>query len=346
MRSLSVGRLLFAFATIGVLLGGTRQTLAQDKSKPEKVRFETFDGVELHGSFYPSHKGNQSPCVLMLHNSESNRSKANWDSLARTLQEDYAVLTFDFRGHGDSDTVQPQLFWSQRMNQTLRGYNPNKTSISVKDFSGNSAYWPMLVNDVAAAKRFLDRQNDAGRCNSSNTILVAAGDACALASLFMASEWKRQLVDLLTPMNQWPFAGKDIAGAVWLSFNSNLRGNNFQVTSWFTQVSPQIKDKVPMYFLCGEGDSRNKTFCEGIVRSLKQGGGPKGVDKLTGVRPVDGSKSLAGMELLKDGLKTKALIAKYVEEVMDKRGAAPPQKKDIEKQPVYPVPLNKFGFQQ
>ena len=71
------------------------------------VKIVTADGVKLNANFYPSEKKN-APTVLMLHPiGDGKSSKApEWKSLADALQKGgYAVLTFDFRGHGDSTTI-------------------------------------------------------------------------------------------------------------------------------------------------------------------------------------------------------------------------------------------------
>src|SRR5204862_4095410 len=113
-----------------------------------------------------------------LHKIGGNREQDGWDDLAKKLQANYAVLTFDFRGHGDSTDVVPgpMGFWRYPDNRSL-GSNPNKKTISWKDFP--KGYYPMLVNDIAAARHFLDVQTNANRCNSSNLILIGAQDGAA-----------------------------------------------------------------------------------------------------------------------------------------------------------------------
>src|SRR5690349_13825787 len=80
---------------------GAKATAQKPKGdKPEKVRFESYDHVELHGSFYVSKAGSNAPCVIMLHGVGGNREQEGWDELAEKLRPNYSVLTFDFRGHG------------------------------------------------------------------------------------------------------------------------------------------------------------------------------------------------------------------------------------------------------
>ena len=149
--------------------------------KPEEVKFDTADKVELHGTFYASGK-NKSPCVILVHKIGGNRQQQGLEKLARALQEsNYAVLSFDLRGHGDSTSVE-RTFWQVPTNATLiRGANISKEKISYRDFA--PTYYPMLANDLSAAKRYLDQQNNAGSCNSSNTIVIGAEEGAAIGAL-------------------------------------------------------------------------------------------------------------------------------------------------------------------
>src|SRR6516165_7794699 len=76
-------------------------------AEPERVRFETVDYVTIQGTYYPSDKGKRAPCAILLHPIGENSQMEGWDDLAKTLQKKgIAVLTFDFRGHGDSTSVE------------------------------------------------------------------------------------------------------------------------------------------------------------------------------------------------------------------------------------------------
>src|SRR5262249_36398942 len=90
-----------------------------DKPDGEKVAFQSADGVTLVGSWYAGAKGQDSPCALLLHDARESRRAAGWEALARSLQEKgFAVLTFDFRGHGDSTAV-TRDFWDDATNRSL-----------------------------------------------------------------------------------------------------------------------------------------------------------------------------------------------------------------------------------
>src|SRR5688572_7747708 len=158
-----------------VLLGFARAAAAQEaeSSLPEKVRFVTADGVTIFGTFYKGPKA--APTVLMLHGlgATENRSKKNWIELAKTLQKDFSVLTFDFRGHGESTEVDGKLYASFKPNQyaTKGGFRADRTRLDFKDIEKHA--YPLFCNDIAAAKSYLERtKNDLGLCNVQNFLVV------------------------------------------------------------------------------------------------------------------------------------------------------------------------------
>lgn len=75
---------------------------ASGSEEPQIVEFPSVDGTQLTGTYYPPANPDATVVVLM-HMLNSDRTA--WDEFANRLYQDgtYAVLTFDFRGHGDSD---------------------------------------------------------------------------------------------------------------------------------------------------------------------------------------------------------------------------------------------------
>src|SRR4051794_2517889 len=98
---------------------------ASGQGKGEEVNFETIDGVKIQGTYWSSAKAKKAPVVMMLHDFKAgkggNRGEAGWKSLAEGLnKQGFAVLTFDFRGHGESTTVNPMVFWNYPFNKPPR----------------------------------------------------------------------------------------------------------------------------------------------------------------------------------------------------------------------------------
>lgn len=315
-------------------------------AEPERVKFDTFDQVEIHGTFYPGSSGTKSNCVMLLHALGGSSQQEGWDDLARRLQaKGFAVLTFDFRGHGDSTTVGPG-FWTILPNQRLRRFQAGrpKDQISYKDFTN---LYELLspVNDIVAAKRYLDRRNDAGDCNSANVVVVGAESGAVLGALWVWEEWHRPRAQMglggFQVAGATQMEGQDISGAVYLSLVPQIvhgreRFNIAQqLDSWFRNP---VRDRVPMLFLYGEQDKQAARFARYVYRTVLHGDKLK----LTVEKDIKGTK-LAGHELLgKPSLPTENYITEYVTKVMQDRVKNPYAKKDVERTRSFLVPLGQL----
>jgi len=75
---------------------------AQQISSPRDVSLHTPDGTVLKGTYFAS--GKQGPGVLLLH--QCNQQRRLWDVLAERLASSgINVLTFDYRGYGESGGI-------------------------------------------------------------------------------------------------------------------------------------------------------------------------------------------------------------------------------------------------
>jgi pimeloyl-ACP methyl ester carboxylesterase len=324
---------------LGLLLGvallvGLGANPARAAEKPTKVQFETGDGVTLQGSFWQGGKGKEEPTVLLLHKIGSDSHKDGWDSLAGKLQEKgYSVLSFDFRGHGNSQTVDTK-FWSAAFAYNARGIKGGgldkngkpKDSINQKDFT--PAYLPYLVNDIAAAKLFLDERNDGGECNSHALIVIGAEDGAALGALWMASEWSRCIATVtpsvvgsrVGPPYEDP-EGKAQFAAVWLTMAPALGGKHSVSGPLHSALALVGKEKkVPMGFLYGDGDETGKTHAGDFLRIIK-GSDPKESKLVLTASTAIKDTKLAGSALLRGELPTEQMILNYLSEVRDKSKA-------------------------
>jgi len=314
MRGHLAARLIFAAGLCTALLHPS-PARAQ---KVDRVKFDTCDGVELHGSWYG--KDSKSTCVILLHTIGGNSQQDGWDRLAKALNEKgFAVLSFDFRGHGNSTTILP-TFWGRTYNQGLRGAGKAE-SINYKDFQ--RSYHPILVNDIAAAKAFLDRRNDAGECNSRSIILVGAQEGATLGLLWLYSEWYRfQVVNNFTGKLDTTPEGKNVIACVWLS----MTGGQYDLGTWLRATG---KDKkIPMGFLYGANDASAAAFAQKWARDLKGTTAP--TKDLTAADAIPKS-SLAGHALLRKDLDTADRIANYCTKVLEKVTPPDPAKVEFEK---------------
>lgn len=299
----------------------------------QEVQFDTADGVTLKGSFY-SGGNNKASCVILLHEFGSDRTKGGWDALAKELQKKgFAVLSFDFRGHNDSCTVDPQKFWNFPMNnQTfVRGKNGDTIdhkAIKLKKFT----YLPWMTNDIQAAKRYLEQRNDASDCNVSNLCLIGAKEGAGLGALWMFQETthRRMIPNPVNPLfapivdPKLRMHSEDLAGAVWLSMPEKV-----YATSVKTMLQPPaIRDKVPMLFVYGTKDDVSSRTADTILRDLKKSSTAK-VPATTRDLKMEGKA--AGGELLG---KDDAKIANYLFNILEKRAEKPWAKRDTEKLPL------------
>lgn len=323
---LSPRRVLVGLCLLAGLLVVTALSSAQDSKdgKGEKVKFDTVDGVSLHGLFFAGAKRN-SPTVLMLHGLGEDPRKKDWISLAETLnREGYAVLAFDFRGHGPTGTsIEPAVFWKYPRNMASVKGGPKKESIEYKDMK--SDYYPVLVNDIAAAKAFLDNRNDAGSCNTSSLILLGADTGATLGAIWLNAEWRRFVFTPPNPMLgvfQATFSktpeGKDTIACIWLSATSKLGSRTISLPKLLE--TPAKENATPMVFMYSEEDSTGKTVALACAKAIK---GTKKDEKkyaFTAAVPIKGGGKLTGAGLLKKSLGTDEAIVQYIKDVAEAKG--------------------------
>ncbi len=290
--------------------------------------------------------------MLLLHNvgkGGGSSHQDNWDDLAKALSDGgYSVLSFDFRGFGNSHKVSPD-FWDPIKGRYNREYmpqlankNPPPDTIDHKDFDNRSnEYYPYLVNDVAAAKSYLDKHSSTGQANSSNLIVIGAGEGATIGAMWMESQWHLQKISGIDPKTGRPTLdapeGRDEACAVWLDLSPKLGGREVpsDVHKWMVDVSGT--NKVPMVFIYGKDNESAGTLAKTQLHSIEnkvRHDNPswneeriKSQLQFTDVKPIGGTK-LGGSQLLGVG-DTQAFIKKYVDLVMDNRGPRDPRAHDI-----------------
>ncbi len=305
-----------------VALVGSPQCGRAQGGQPDKVKIQTIDGVELKGHFYACSRKN-APTVLVLHSLGGSSQSQGWKNLAQTLQSDFSVMLFDFRGHGDSKTVDPTIFWKYQPNSLYAGKKASaakSSEIDYKEFEKTS-YFPVLVNDIAAVKGYLDRQSDRGICNTSSFILIGAEGGAALGAIWLNSEWYRHKMQLgpagVPQMDQRP-EGKDTIAAVWLSMSRAVGKRTFTPAQLF-ELAGRAK-ATPMLFVYGSEDSKGKAFASEAEKYIKGTAPPKGVaspHKYTGAPNPPPKTNLTGVELLQTKtLKTDAIIKAWLDLVV------------------------------
>jgi hypothetical protein len=326
--TLSVGTQTFGMETFTI-------KVEKGPGKPvlkENVRFTSFDGVQLWGTWYRSTKGKEASCVLLLHHLGGRRVQPSLDALALRLQkEGYAVLSFDFRGHGDSTTVD-ERFWQHPGNKTgiRSGSDAAKDTIRLDDF--NPEYYPVLANDIGAARTFLDTLNDQAKCNSSTVTLIGIQEGATLGALWLYSECCRHQVISIKParLEKVP-EGKQVAAAVWLNPSPTLAGKSVPVfdksvplVDWLVRAGRD--HKVPMTFMYGERDGSAADLAKVFLKETAPGPTTKTV--------VPDSK-LTGSALLDQNPEAETALLAYLEGILKERPATPWGFRDMERKIYY-----------
>ena len=297
---------------------------------PVQPKITTVDGVKLHATFYGT--GKKSPVIIMVHPiGEGKNSKIpEWKALAVELQKkDFAVITFDLRGHGDSTTVDADLFWGKMSGPWDAAQSNNRKHMKVgKDpevleassFLKNPGYLPTLVNDLAAVRAYLEKVNDAGECNTASILVIGAESGGTLAAIWMNSEWSRFKFTPAAPPVPMSVEkrseGADIIGAVFLNIQPEL-GYKRPVKIPAVLKKPCRDNATAAAFFYGKDDSKSQKYAKTLESSLKVAKSRK--HEFIG--PVEiPDTSLSGMKLLQEGLNTDKLITKYLQSVVEERG--------------------------
>jgi len=178
------------------------------------------------------------------------------------------------------------------------------------------------VNDIAAAKAYLDRQNDQKELNSSSIVLIGAGEGATLGAMWAANECRRRK-DKSMFLGAAPMLGdpesRDIAACVWLTISPRVGTANVgtQLRSWVSEAGR--RNKIPMAFIFGKNDSKGDEMGRGLQKVIK--GTSKGKEfQFTGAQAIPDTK-LAGHALLQRSLDTENWIMReYLDKVMEARG--------------------------
>jgi len=354
-----------ALLVVGLFSLATSPTSAQEEAKVVGVEesINTVDGVALRAVFYnavsPMGGPGKAPVVVIMHAFKANPDDAAWEDTAKLIaKKGFHVLRFDFRGHGKSKDITPEVFWKLDQDQPWAIYNGNtslirgagkatKQSIDKAEF--NTAYYAMLVQDVAAVRTHLDKKNDNQLVNSSTIYLLTAGDSINLALLFLASEYKREakrpntdFIDkVVTPrrlmIDDANTAGEDIRGVIALS-PASAPGGAFTpqiMNQWIFGIKGATRMRTNTYwqFLYGKDDTQSAGQAKGIFNNVlkiadsrskvkQKFYGPDNKElpasEQSFLEPIDKSKAV-GVKLLGNNLGTEDKIIAFIKTVESER---------------------------
>jgi predicted esterase len=249
-----------------------------DDKKPmsgdrETIRCQTADGVELVGDFYkpPENVGKRAPCVILLHAVGPNReaaSRKDFGELPKKLQQGgFAVVTFDFRGYGESRTVDPQKY--ARAHRLAVGSAVSR-KIDSKNFRTVQEF-ANLANDLVAIKIHLNKLNNEGLCNAHQVALVGIEQGALVGLMWLYNENvdESRIKDVRAArMGVAKYEGEDVLGVVWISMNGMLYKNrldNRAIAKWMTVV----RSHTATLAFYGQNDRDSKSFWDIFVKVVK-----------------------------------------------------------------------------
>ena len=228
-----------------------------EKGKPQAVDLETSDGVLIAATYFPPLRPDKNtPVVMMLHGYGEKQS-VFWPSssdkdLAFALQDKgYAVLTFDFRGHGHSKT---------RVGAAgAATVQKGPSSAGKLDYVElrTPAQFRTLLNDIEAAKRYLVRRNNAGEINVAKLGVVGTELGASLGILWSFGDWQY----LPQPGFNTTKQGQDVQALVLISPQYNYKGIAV------SKELSKLQSFIPMQVVVGKKDSKAFADAEKMYKS-------------------------------------------------------------------------------
>jgi len=322
---------------------------ARDELRDRSVGFGTSDGLSLNGYWFQGVAVDKlRPDAVMMFPAPGNKVNDAWIGLAKALSEkNFSVLLFDWRGCGmnAADTAGSRIFedktkfWTELYNRQLLKTSQkllDDKGLDYKNISGRSdtlyRYRDFMLNDLLAARFYLDRQNDNGKCNTNRVWLVTEKDGGQLGMAFIASEFSRNTIynpktTSATEVIQFKAAGKDYAGMTTLSYAagnataSAVFRNGMGILNALPQKEARnhFENRLAMVMVYGkkEGSAASKS----AISQAGAGGTDEEMRKnFKYLREIDNSKqakAISGIDLIDpmDSFGTKVDIVKAMVEI-------------------------------
>lgn len=221
---------------------GAARAQAKKNLDDNIIAVTTSDGLALKGYWFQGQALEKAPPdAVMMFPAPGGKINDAWIDLAQALSaKNFSVLLFDWRGcglngpEGQGARVfeDSERFWKEPYNGLmLKGQKGaiEKTGLDWKVLSNRSErgarYRDFLFNDLLAARFFLDKQNDARKCNTNRVWVVSEKDGAHMGLAFIAAEFQRN-TKFDPKKNPWDFgaefkpAGKDYAGLMAMSYSA------------------------------------------------------------------------------------------------------------------------------
>lgn len=283
-RNLSrVGTMLLFALVLAILSPNLASAQRRTIAEPEKQELTTKDGVKLNATYYASASGKDATPVVLLH--DYKESSAIYRSLARRLQKpaegdrhkSFAVLTVDFRGHGDSK----QQAYKGRTREL------DAAKLSKRDLEA------IVLGDMEAVRKFLVSENDKGKLNLNKLAVIGTGMGAVVGTNWAARDWS---MPPLATVKQ----GQDVKSLVLISPPWKTKGLSMQDAV----RQPGVQREIAILMLFGNEDRRATKDVDRIYGQLEQyhpaakTAEPKDLPDLL---KIGAGTKLQGSQLLKTG---------------------------------------------
>lgn len=333
-----------------------------DPTKDKTIGITTSDGLSLNAYWFQGQAVDKSPPdAVMMFPAPGEKVNDAWIGLAKALSEkNFSVLLFDWRGCGMNAAAtagqrifaDKDVFWRETYNRDLLRGSQRTIEDKGLDWSRlksatNNRLWysDFMFNDLLAARFYLDRQNDNGKCNSGRIWIVTDKTGGQAGLAFIASEFARNSMydpkpNVGTTTFQFRSGGKDFVGMTVLSFasgnssaNAIFRNSMAQLTGTLTREAPDhLEHRLAMVMLFGkkEGPSASRS-----AFSLVGAGGDEDALKknFKYLREIDNSKQakpISGIDLI-DPMDSFGVQKTIVDSMVGVSKALPTNKDRIER---------------
>lgn len=284
-------RMSFPVIALSVVCGTGWAQQPANKASTIDQTLVTKDDQEIKITYFKSAAGQESPVVILLHGKTSNRMV--WKSFAQELQKvDFAVVTVDLRGHGESSG----------------GAGGTTGSSKKPEAPKKGDYLAMVHGDLEAVKRFLFEEHQNKQLNMNKLGIVAADVTAPVAIAYAEFDWEKpDYDDAPTPAQRTP-RGRDVQALALLSPEGNVPGLGTNKTLAFLR-----NFKMPILIAVGSkspGDLSAATKMHDVLAPKKEG------YEMMYLATYD--TKLRGTDLLGKGLKTEqnlyTFLIKHVKE--------------------------------
>ena len=238
-------RFLLFNVAVFILMVCSEAVFAQSLLPPVPLKGEDFitsDGVQLHGTYYPSTLGKEAVPVMIVQDLDESRKSLH--PLALALQEQgCAVVTLDVRGQGDSNKRVKKINGGRDIKEE-KFDKPRLNKIVIQQ---------MVTKDIDMFKRFLNRQNDEGTLNVQKLCLVGIGPSGSfLATAYATFDYS------------WGSQGSDVRA---LALGSPAVKSN--IMSFREAMPNKSLQMLPVYIWYGAEDVKAAKDADTVVKMFK-----------------------------------------------------------------------------